>query len=127
MKNKHDFVCINCPLSCPLELTEEEGEVLEVSGNECKVGVKYAEEEFKDPRRVVTTTVTAKDGVLPLLPVRTAEAIPKRLVVEAVGALAGLVVEAPVTDGQVIYPDIVGTGVDVIASRDLARSDQEIG
>lgn len=121
MKNKHDFVCINCPLSCPLELTEEEGEVLEVSGNECKVGVKYAEEEFKDPRRVVTTTVTAKDGVLPLLPVRTAEAIPKRLVVEAVGALAGLVVEAPVTDGQVIYPDIVGTGVDVIASRDLAR------
>ena len=121
MKKKHDFVCINCPLSCPLELTEEEGEVLEVSGNECKVGVKYAEEEFKDPRRVVTTTVTAKDGVLPLLPVRTAEAIPKRLVVEAVGALAGLVVEAPVTDGQVIYPDIVGTGVDVIASRDLAR------
>ena len=121
MKNKHDFVCINCPLSCPLELTEKEGEVLEVSGNECKVGVKYAEEEFKDPRRVVTTTVTAKDGTLPLLPVRTAEAIPKRLVVEAVGALAGLVVEAPVTDGQVIYPDIVGTGVDVIASRDLAR------
>ena len=121
MKNKHDFVCINCPLSCELELTEEEGEVLEVSGNECKIGVKYAEEEFKDPRRVVTTTVTAKDGVLPLLPVRTAEAIPKRLVVEAVGALAGLVIEAPVTDGQVIYPDIVGTGVDVIASRDLAR------
>jgi len=127
VKNKHDFVCINCPLSCALELTEEEGEVLEVSGNECKIGVKYAEEEFRDPRRVVTTTVTAKDGVLPLLPVRTAEAIPKRLVVEAVGALAGLVVEAPVTDGQVIYPDIVGTGVDVIASRDLARSDQEIG
>lgn len=121
MKKKHDFVCINCPLSCALELTEEDGEVLEVSGNECKIGVKYAEEEFRDPRRVVTTTVTAKDGVLPLLPVRTAEAIPKRLVVEAVGALAGLVVEAPVTDGQVIYPDIVGTGVDVIASRDLAR------
>lgn len=121
MKKKHDFVCINCPLSCALELTEEEGEVLEVSGNECKIGVKYAEEEFRDPRRVVTTTVPVRDGILPLLPVRTAEAIPKRLVVEAVGALAGLVLEAPVTDGQVIYPDIVGTGVDVIASRDLAR------
>ena len=126
MKNKHNFVCINCPLSCALELTEEDGEVLGVSGNECKIGIKYAEEEFKDPRRVVTTTVPVSDGVLPLLPVRTAEAIPKRLVVEAVGALAGLVVEAPVTDGQVIYPDIVGTGVDVIASRDLARLDQDI-
>ena len=70
MRKGHSFVCINCPLSSELELTEEEGEVLEVSGNECKIGVKYAEEEFRDPRRVVTTTVTAKDGVLPLLPDR---------------------------------------------------------
>jgi len=127
LKNKHDFVCINCPLSCELELTEEEGEVLEVSGNECKIGVKYAEEEFRDPRRVVTTTVTAKDGVLPLLPVRTVEAIPKRLVVDAVGALAEVVVQAPVKEREVILPDILGTGIDVVASRDLARSDQEIG
>lgn len=122
MKNKHDFVCINCPLSCPLELTEEDGEVLEVSGNECKVGVKYAEEEFKDPRRVVTTTVTAKDGILPLLPVRTMEAIPRSLVGEAVRVLADIVVEAPVENGQLIFPDILGTEVDVVATRDLKRS-----
>ncbi|MBK5093825.1 MAG: DUF1667 domain-containing protein [Actinobacteria bacterium] len=121
MKKKHDFVCINCPLSCPLELTEEDGEVLEVSGHECKVGVKYAEEEFKDPRRVVTTTITAEDGVLPLLPVRTKEAIPKNLVGQAVRVLADIVVEAPVENGQLILPNILDTGVDVVATRDLAR------
>ena len=27
--------------------------------------------------------------------------------------------DAPVADGQVIYPDILGTGVDVVASREL--------
>jgi CxxC motif-containing protein len=123
VKKKHDFVCINCPLSCPLELTEEDGEVLEVSGNECKVGVKYAEEEFRDPRRVVTTTVTAKDGVLPLLPVRSVEAIPKRLVSQAVRVLADIAVDAPVENGQVILPNILDTGVDVVATRDLARVD----
>ena len=124
MKNKHEFVCINCPLSCALELTEEDGEVLGVSGNECKIGVKYAEEEFKDPRRVVTTTVTAKDGVLPLLPVRTAEAIPKNFVGQAVRVLADIVVEAPVENGQVIFPNILETGVDVVATRDLKRSNR---
>jgi CxxC motif-containing protein len=123
VKNKHNYVCINCPLSCALELTEEDGRVLEVTGNECKVGARYAEEEFKDPRRVVTTTILVKDGVLPVLPVRTVQAIPKRLVIDAVKALAGVVAEAPVTTGQVIYPDILGTGVDVIASRDLIRED----
>lgn len=123
MKNKHNYVCINCPLSCSLELTEENGDVLEVTGNECKVGVRYAEEEFKDPRRVVTTTILVRDGTLPVLPVRTTEAIPKRLVIDAVRALAEVVVQAPVTEGQVIYPDIMNTGVDVIASRDLMKED----
>ena len=123
MKNKHNYVCINCPLSCALELTEENGEVLEVTGDECKVGARYAEEEFRDPRRVVTTTILVRDGALPVLPVRTAEAIPKRLVIDAVKALVEVVAKAPVTEGQVIYPDILGTGVDVIASRDLMKED----
>lgn len=127
MKNRHSFVCINCPLSCSLELTEENGEVLEVTGNDCKVGARYAEEEFRDPRRVMTTTVAVRDGTLPLLPVRTDRAIPKRLVADAVMALAGMVVEAPISGGQIVYPDIVDTGVDVIASRDLARAVRESG
>ncbi len=122
VKNKHSFVCINCPLSCSLELTEENGEVLEVTGNDCKVGARYAEEEFRDPRRVVTTTVPVREGILPLLPVRTEKTIPKRLVADAVRMLAGVVVEAPVHGGQVVYRDIMDTGVDVIASRDLARN-----
>ena len=108
-------------MSCELELTEENGEVLEVTGNECKVGERYAEEEFRDPRRVVTTTVLVRGGALPVLPVRTAEAIPKRLVMDAVKSLAEVVAKAPVTEGQVICPDILATGVDVVASRDLSR------
>lgn len=121
MKKKHDLVCINCPLSCSLELTEEDGEVLEVSGADCKVGEKYAEEEFKNPRRMVSTTVKVRGGVLPLLPVVSASPVPKTMVREAVRTLAGVVMEAPVADGQVIYPDILGTGVDVISSRALDR------
>ena len=121
MKSKHHFICINCPLSCSLELIEEDGEVLEVTGADCKIGERYAAEEFRDPRRVVTTTVRVKGGTLPLLPVRTTDAIPKRLVVDAVRALDLVEVDAPVQEGQVIYPNILDTGVNVISSRELDR------
>jgi CxxC motif-containing protein len=121
MKKKHDFVCINCPLSCSLELTEEDGEVLEVSGADCKVGVKYAEEEFRNPRRMMSTTVKVEGGMLPLLPVVSASPIPKAMVREAVRALAEVVVRAPIADGEVIYRDILGTGVDIVSSRRLDK------
>lgn len=121
MRRKHTFTCINCPLSCSLELAEEDGQVLEISGDECEVGRRYAEEEFRDPRRVVTTTVKVRNGILPLLPVVSTRPIPKSLVREAVKALSDVEVEAPVQDGQVIYRDILGTGADMVASRRLDR------
>lgn len=119
MATKHQYTCINCPLSCSLELTEENGEVISVTGNDCKVGAKYAEQEFRDPRRVVTTTVRVKHGLLPLLPVRSTTTLPERQVCEAVAALSVVTVQAPVKAGQVIVPDVLGTGADIIASRDL--------
>lgn len=122
MTSKHEYTCINCPLSCALELTEDEGEVLGVTGEGCKVGTKYARQEFTDAQRVVTTTVPVRDGSLPLLPVRSAGTIPKRLVMTAARELATVVVEAPVKNGQVILHDLLGTGVDVIASRDLEKA-----
>lgn len=121
MTSKHEYTCINCPLSCSLELSEQEGKVLEVTGQSCNVGRKYAEQEFTDARRVVTTTVAVQDGTLRLLPVRTVGPIPKRLVIEAARTLADVIVEAPVKVGEVVLKDILGTGVDVIASRDLQR------
>ncbi len=121
--NKHDLVCINCPLSCALELYDEGGEVKEVKGAECKIGQRYAVEEFKNPRRLLTTTVKAVGGLVPMLPVRSAEPIPRALLKDAVTTLARLVVDAPVAVGQVIYPDILGTGTDIIASRALEKLD----
>ncbi len=120
--NRHDFVCINCPLSCNLELYEEGGEVREVKGAECKMGNRYAVQEFTDPRRMLTTTVQAVGGLVSVLPVRSATTIPMNLIRDAVKALAFIVVDAPVELGQVIFPDIAGTGVDVIASRSLERA-----
>lgn len=121
MRNSHNFTCINCPLSCSLELVEENGEVLEVTGGECNLGKKYAEEEFRDPRRMVTTTVEVRGGLLPLLPVVSDSPVPKGLVTEAAKVLSEVVVDAPIEEGQLIYEDILGTGVNIISSRKLGK------
>jgi CxxC motif-containing protein len=88
--------------------------------------VEYASAEITDPRRMATTTVLVSHGCHPLLPVRSREAIPKRLLADVVRSLRQVVVEAPVEQGQVIVADILSTGVDIIASREI-RLDKNRG
>ena len=62
-------------------------------------------------------------GALPLLPVRTTEAVPKELLADAMRILAKVEVTAPVRTGDVILPNILDTGIDVTASRDMKRAE----
>jgi len=117
---KQDIICILCPKGCALTVTgapKDDGS--NVEGANCKEGVKYAFQEGTDPRRLVCTSVEVKGGDLPLLSVRTARAIPKKLVRECLGKLSGIAVSAPVRMGQVIISDVLGTGIDVIATREV--------
>ena len=54
-----------------------------------------------------------------LLPVRTAEAIPLALHAQAMDLIRGVVVEAPIRMGNVVLPNLLDTGTDLIASMDI--------
>lgn len=117
------YLCIGCPLGCRLEVEEgAEGEIVEVRGFSCRKGRDFATAEHTAPTRMVTTTVAVTGGVWPRLPVRTVDPVPKHLVVDVCGALREVVVRAPVRLGDVVVADVLGTGVDVVASRDLPES-----
>ena len=114
------YLCIECPLGCRLEVEEDaDGSIVEVRGFSCLKGKKFAEREHTDPRRMVTTTVAVSGGLWPRLPVRTVAAVPKDRVWEAIGLLRPIAVDAPISMGDVIVANIAGTGVDVVASRDM--------
>lgn len=116
---KH-ITCTVCPLSCDvvLELGENE-EILALSGNKCPRGKVYATKEHTAPERTLTTIVKARGGIHPLLPVRTNQPIPKEKLKEGMLATVKIVVDAPITMGDVIVKDFLGLGVDLVASRDL--------
>ena len=45
-----ELTCISCPLGCPLKVeTDENGAVLQVTGNTCKRGEVYGKKEVTAP------------------------------------------------------------------------------
>lgn len=121
MSETSHYLCIGCPLGCRLEVDTQGDEILEVRGNACKRGDTFARQEHVDPRRFVTTTVAIEGAPWPRLPVATAAAVPKHVMREVCAALHGLRLEAPVELGQVVLPDALGTGIDVVATRSMER------
>lgn len=111
--------CIMCPMGCEMTVTLNNGKFAGVTGNSCPRGARYAETEVTDPRRMLTTTVRIKGGFLPLLPVVSADVLPKGKILECVVYLRNITVEAPVKAGDVVVPNILGTGVNILASRDM--------
>ena len=111
--------CIMCPMGCEMTVTVENGKVIDVKGNTCPRGAKYANDEVTAPKRMLTTTVRIEGGMLPLLPVVSETVLPKEKVLECAAFLRGVTVKAPVKTGDVIVKDILGLGVNIIASRDL--------
>lgn len=119
------FNCTTCPSECLLTVEVERGadgavtEVRSVTGNSCPRGDTFAHQELTCPMRVLTTTVAVSGGDEALLPVRTAEAIPLELHAKAMDLIRGLVVKAPIRMGDVVLPNLLDTGTDLIASMDI--------
>ena len=122
MVEKKKLICVSCPVGCELEVTLENDEILEVEGNTCKLGLDYAEQELFDPRRMVATTVKVKNGYHPLVPVYTEKPVPKPKIFDVLSEIRKVEVEAPIKINDVIIEDVVGTGINVIASRDLPEA-----
>ncbi len=122
MADTDKFVCIGCPVGCPLELEHEGDEIIEVVGNDCRRGAKYAKQEFSDPRRSLSTTVAISDAVWGRLPVKTTGQVPKHRVLEAARAIHQIRCRAPIGAGQVLLEGLLGdAGLDVIATRSMEK------
>jgi len=109
-------------MGCPLRLEHEGTTIVEVSGNECKRGAKYAQQEFTEPRRGLSTTVAIANGQWERLPVKTIIPVHKDRVLEAAREIHRLThLQAPVRIGQVLIKDLLGEpGLDVVATRSIA-------
>lgn len=114
-----NLICINCPLGCMLTVAMDGKKIVSVAGNTCRRGDTYARKELANPTRIVTSTVRVLGGSESMVSVKTKEDIPKGKVLECVRALKDVVLPAPVKIGDVILEDAAGTGVSIVATKNV--------
>ena len=118
---KRELTCVACPLGCSITVEYEGTEVISVTGNTCPRGAEYGRKEVTNPTRIVTSSVllvNAANGAK-TVSCKTKTDIPKDKIFDVVKALKGVSVTAPVHIGDVIIEDVAGTGVPIVATKEV--------
>ena len=115
-----ELTCIGCPMGCMVTVTMDGGEVTEVKGNTCPKGDIYARKEVVNPTRIVTSTIKITGGDKERVSCKTESDIPKSKIFEVMKDIDAAEVKAPAKIGDVLISDVAGTGVNVIATRNVA-------
>ena len=121
MLEKKTLTCVACPKGCEVTVEHDGDEIIDIMGNACPQGADYAKEEIVAPTRILPTTVRVKNGALALCPVKTTKQIPLEIIHDAMEIIGAKEVEAPIKLGQVIVENILDSGADVVATRDLPK------
>jgi CxxC motif-containing protein len=118
------ILCIVCPNGCRISVEKSaEGSGYAISGNKCQRGIDFAIAEITNPMRTLTTTVSTSFPSVPVLPVRTAGEIPKGKIREAMNYINAITVSRPLGIGEIVAENILGLGVDIIATSDILKGD----
>lgn len=116
-----DLTCIGCPLGCQIEVKFDDKEIISVTGNTCPRGDQYARKEVTNPTRIVTSTVRVYGSTTGAVTVscKTKSDVPKNRIFDCIRDIRGLSVQAPIHIGDVLKSDIAGTGVELVATKNV--------
>jgi CxxC motif-containing protein len=115
-----EIVCVQCPMGCKLKIImDEENKISDISGYTCERGKQYAVQEITDPKRIIPSSIKVVNGELPLVSVKTDRPVSKKLISEIMIIIKKSSVTAPVKVGQVLVKNILGTGADIVATRQV--------
>jgi len=119
------LTCVLCPVGCELEVARDASGDLEVQGNQCDKGVPFALEEILRPKRNLATSIPIKGTAATMVSVRLSGPVARDMIFPILAEITKLRPEAPVRRGQVLIADVLGTGVDVIATRHQGADSEE--
>ena len=116
---EQSITCINCPVGCRMTVAlSDNGDFVSVSGNTCPRGASYARQECISPERMITAVIPVQ-GIRTPLSVKTSVPVPKSMIPAVMKELGNVRLSVPVSAGQVILPDVLETGADIVATRSL--------
>ena len=106
-------------MGCSIEVElDEAGNFVSSKGWSCLIGKRYAQEEVTRPVRTVTALIEVIDRSEPLS-VKTAAPIPKDKIFDCLQAIREQKCSAPVRIGDVVLENVCGTGIDIVATKNI--------
>ena len=106
-------------MGCQIEVgLDDAGNFVDSKGWSCLIGKRYAQEEVTAPVRTVTALVEVIDRLEPLS-VKTAQPIPKGKIFDSLAEIKKVKVHAPVHIGDIIIENVCGSGVAVVAAKNI--------
>lgn len=111
-----NMTCINCPMGCSL-IVKVDGDDISVTGNTCPRGEAYGKTEVTNPTRTVTSSIAVigNDRVS----CKTQNPIPKDKIFDVMNEIKKARVNSPVKIGDVLIENVAGTGVNVVATKNI--------
>ena len=116
---KKEIICTVCPRGCHITVDGDGKKAVSVEGYGRKRALTYAEPEYSNPVRILTTTVKVDGNENELLPVRSNQPVPQGKLFACMEIIKKTSVKLPVKRYDVIINDICGTGVDIVATKDM--------
>ena len=117
MATIRDLICIVCPKGCPMQVTLEGKEIVNIEGFTCPRGKQYAIDECTSPMRTVTSTARTSGGGV--VAVKTDRTIPKELMLDCMKEINKAVAALPVRIGDILIENVLGTGANVVITANL--------
>ena len=110
-----EFVCIVCPNGCSLTVDED----LNVSGNLCPRGKKFAIDEITDPKRTITSTCKTVFKDAPVVAVKTDGEIRKEDMHKIIEEINKVTIVERMNIGDVVIENVLNSGVNVVISSNI--------
>lgn len=109
-------ICIMCPMGCPLEVTEKDGNIF-VTGNTCRRGELYGRDEYTCPKRVVTSLVKLSDGGV--VSCKTDKQIDKKLINSVLKELSKIRANRPLNIGDILISNVCDSGANIVVTSNV--------
>ena len=110
-----ELTCIVCPRGCRLRIDDD----MNVTGNACPRGEKYAINELTNPTRTVTSSIRVSNRPYTLVSVKTDKPVPKDKMFAVMQEIDKLNVQAPVRIGQIVLANVLETDSNVVITKDI--------
>lgn len=118
----HELNCGSCPSACSLLVTvDHDWSIDNVTGNCCRRGISYVRGVQEGSEQAFHTSVRIFGGVEEKCPVVTTQPLNKNLFMRAQIALRRLTLTAPVSEGDLVMENLLGTGISVIAAKNIEK------